>query len=102
MKTETNQTSKMMSVYDSKAEVFFPPYICRTYGEAERAFTDEANHKDSKVGAHPADYVLFHVADWDMRKGEVISLEKGIKSLGSGVNFVRPKEDPNQQKMQLA
>lgn len=100
MMKEIVNVERVMSIYDSKSEVFLKPFVTRTFGEAERVFKRASNDKETAVGQYPEDHTLFHVADWDQRTGKMIEIN-AIRSLGTGINFVKPPEDADQHKMQL-
>lgn len=80
-------THGLYSVFDSKAEVWSPPFIARNSAEATRTFEQAVNDGNTMVCKYPLDYALFEVGSWDCDNGEVIS---GVpKNLGLGVTFVR-------------
>ena len=58
---------KVFTVYDLKSESYMPPFCVRAKGEAIRGFADQANDKNSAIGAHPSDYVLYELGDYDDR-----------------------------------
>lgn len=101
IKQEVVRVERVMSVYDSKAEIFLKPFTVRTFGEAERNFRQVANDENTNIGLYPEDFTLFHVGDWDSCKGKMIELT-AIKSLGTAINYVTPKENKDQEKLQLA
>lgn len=49
------------AVYDAKVKTFMRPLMARSFGEAERAFSDAVRHPESDYSRHPEDYSLFHV-----------------------------------------
>lgn len=57
------------SVFDRKSLIFSPPFYSQTDGSAVRALTDGVSDVNSAIGAHPADYVLFYVGNYDDQKG---------------------------------
>jgi len=63
---------KVFSVYDSKAAAYMTPFFLRTEGEAVRSFMDEVNRSGSGFNAHPEDFVLMLVGDWDAVEGSLI------------------------------
>lgn len=73
----------MYVIFDCKAEYYKPPFVMRSKGEVIRAFTDLCNDKESAVGQHPEDYILYHIADWYESTGQIdiivpVSLGKAI------------------------
>lgn len=60
----------VFAVYDSKLAAFFPPFFCQHAAIAKRSFMAIANDKVSQVYAHPQDFTLFEIADWDDETGE--------------------------------
>ena len=58
-------TTKLYTIYDSKAAMYAFPFKSRTNGEAIRAFTNIANDKQHLIGQHPEDYILFHCGTYD-------------------------------------
>lgn len=80
---------KVFSVFDSKAEVFQQPFFSLTKGQALRGFTDAANDKNHPMGAHPEDYALFEIGEFDDATGRVEPLKSPV-SLGLAIEFVRP------------
>ena len=56
---------KLFTVYDLKSQAYMPPFCVRAKDEAIRSFADQANNKDTGIGAHPSDYVLYELGDYD-------------------------------------
>jgi hypothetical protein len=81
---------KMCSIYDSKAEAWMTPMFFQAVGQAVRSFSDAVNDKSSEFGKHPEDYVLFAVADFDDRSGEVDA--SVCESLVKGINLVKESD----------
>lgn len=78
---------KVFSVYDSKSETYSPPMLYTTKGEAIRAFSDQANNKESSLCLHSEDFTLFEVGEWDDQSGEFNSKPKA--SCGLAIEFKR-------------
>lgn len=55
------------AVYDSAVEAFGQPFFVAHVGAAVRSFTDEVNRAapDNALHAHPDDYELFCLAEYD-------------------------------------
>jgi len=60
---------KVVSVRDSALDAFSRPFCVPTLGAAQRSFQDECNNKDSPVYAHPKDYELFCIGDFEETTG---------------------------------
>lgn len=76
---------KVYSVYDSKAGAYLPPFMMRSHGEAIRGFQDVVNDGKSMFSAHPEDYTLFHIADFDEISGKY-KLPTAQEALATGLN----------------
>lgn len=57
------------SIYDRKALVYSPPFYAVNHGSAIRMVTDTVSDPNTSLSRHPADYVLYHVGQWDDAKG---------------------------------
>lgn len=71
------------SVRDSKAGIFFPPFLQLSESEAIRNFTDVANQKDKGIGLHPEDYCLFYMGTFDDNTGEFCLVSPSSIALAS-------------------
>lgn len=71
----------IFSIYDEKAEAFYPPFFLQTTGMALREITDCVNDPQHKFGAHPADYTLFQIGVFDNKNGEITHLKKPLGCL---------------------
>ncbi len=83
------------TVHDVKAHAYLPPFVLPTNEMAIRTMTDCVNDKGHNFGAHPEDYTLFLIGEWDNVTGKVEDLDK--ISLGNGLDFIVVKshiEDP--------
>lgn len=61
----------LYSVYDSKAEFFQNPIAAQREGDIVRKFGDLCRNPDTEYGAHPEDYALFRVGDFDESNAEI-------------------------------
>lgn len=61
------------AVYDVKAGNFATPFFFLNDGVAIRNFTDLTNDPQSRVNAHPGDYSLYSMGDYDDNSGLVKS-----------------------------
>lgn len=66
---------KVYSVYDQKTNIYNTPFYNSTHGEAERNFKDAVNEPNSRLGAHPEDYTLAHIGEYDDNTGKLTSLK---------------------------
>lgn len=83
----------LVSVRDKKAEAFHPPYAVPTKGIAIRAFGDALLKGGSDLSAHPEDFDLFQVGEFDQISGRV-----GVfppVSICSGLDFRKDENNEN-------
>lgn len=80
---------KVFTVRDVKSESYMPPFTMRTKGEAIRSFSDTANSKDSGIGSHPEDYVLFYLGEYDELTAK-FDLTSAPEAMGVALDYVRP------------
>lgn len=79
---------KVFAVRDQKAESFVQqPFFCLQTGQAVRGFIDAVNDKQTEIYAHPSDYELFEIGEFDQETGFLIPREKGVQPLGNGSSF---------------
>lgn len=76
---------RVFSVYDVKAEMFSPPWVMGTIGEATRAFQDLANDANSSVSKHPGDFKLCCLGEFDNVTGVLVPAQ--IDSLGFASDY---------------
>mgnify|MGYP000210770145 CR=1 FL=1 len=62
-------------------------------GQAIRDFTDACNNPESKFYAHPEDYTLMHIGEYDDSLGKMFSPEVAT-ALGRGIDFKTPQPIP--------
>lgn len=84
---------KVLTVYDSKAEAYLPPFYMRTTAEAIRAFEATCNDTESNMSRYPEDYTLFEIGDWDDDKGNITMYETK-KSLGLAIEYKKQTKLP--------
>lgn len=80
----------VFSVYDEKADAFLPPFILPNQAMAKRVFADCINSDSHQFGAHPPDYTLFRLGQFNDHDGQFL-LERAKQSLGNGVEFRDPE-----------
>lgn len=78
---------KVYAVYDSKVEAYLVPFLMKSRGESLREFTTAVNSKESKLNAHPADFTLFEIGDWDGNEGSYAMYDSKI-NLGTALEFI--------------
>lgn len=76
------------TIHDSAAEAFMRPFFAQSSGAAIRSFSDLVNgtERDHPVAAHPEDYTLFEIGQFNERTGQLVSCEP--RSLGNGITFL--------------
>lgn len=63
-------TQKTYSVRDSKTEIFSPPFMAHTHGEAERNFKQACQDTQSQICKFPEDYDLYYLGEYDNNTGK--------------------------------
>ncbi|QCQ84772.1 nonstructural protein [Blackfly microvirus SF02] len=61
----------LCTVFDSKVGSFAPTFCCKSRGEAIRSFEDAVRDPKMPFAAHPADYALFAVGEFDDLSGDI-------------------------------
>jgi len=69
----------MYSVYDIKAEAYAPPFFLARDEVAKRTFLDAMSDPGHPMAAHPEDYVLYRLADFDDETGTVASVKQPVQ-----------------------
>lgn len=64
----------IVAIRDLAVGSFVQPMFFPSRQAAVRAFSDECNRKDSQLRAHPADYSLWLIGEFDEIAGEVSPL----------------------------
>lgn len=67
------------AVRDRQLDAFLRPFTAESIGQAQRAFTDEVNRKDSDMYKHPEDYELFQIGTFDTNTGEIQATAKPVQ-----------------------
>ena len=81
-------------VYDSVAKIYKTPMFFINTAQAERSFANEANRPESEIAAHPADFSLVHIGEFDEEEGKLIPLDQPT-SLGLAVKYKNPEPSPD-------
>lgn len=63
---------KVLSVRDRAVDAFGTPIFVQAVGQAVRSFSDEVNREGSPFHAHPEDYDLFLIGDYDEQTGTLV------------------------------
>lgn len=68
----------LITLCDTKAGTYSNPTSHPSIEQARREFADAVNSGDktNSVALHPEDFCLMHVGSFDIRTGELVSLEK--------------------------
>lgn len=68
----------MFSVRDSASELFGRPFFATAPGAAARSFKDEVMRKEpgNDLAAHPDDFTLYHLGQFDDSDGAISIFEK--------------------------
>ena len=64
----------MYSVVDAKTGVYAAPFVLLTDGQAMRSFIDSAKDEKSMFFAHPEDFSLVRLGDFDDSLGLLVPL----------------------------
>lgn len=62
---------KLIAVQDIKAQAFLNPICVRTTAEGIRHFEAQVKNKDSLFNAHPTDFILFEIGDYNELTGSI-------------------------------
>lgn len=65
---------KVFSIYDVKAKTFSPPFVCPHTGQALRDFSDLVQDPKTRIAAHPEDYNLQCLGEYDDCSGKISGL----------------------------
>lgn len=71
----------LCSVFDTKVGAYAPPFCCKTKGEAIRSFSDACKDEKMPFRAHPGDYRLCFLGDFDDNSGRLIAAVNGPEPL---------------------
>lgn len=79
----------MYTLYDVKAEVYFPPFVAGHVAEALRIFGDLLSDPQSRLAKHPTDYRLYKVGEFEVDTGLVRPLSTGVLLIEEGLALVK-------------
>lgn len=78
-------------VYDEKAKAYLPPFFLPNEDMAIRVFGDCVNSSDHQFGAHPSDYTLFSLGEFDIETAEFTI--NPPRKVFNGVEIKKAKKD---------
>jgi len=62
---------RIYTIYDTKAEHYGNPVFVRTDAEARRGFGQVAVDRQTEIGRHPEDFILYRIGTWDAETGRI-------------------------------
>jgi len=77
---------KVFAVYDQAVKQYLRPFQMNTLAEATRGWIDVVNDPKTDFHKHPADYTLFHIAEYDESTGMFRNLDCP-EVVGSALKF---------------
>lgn len=74
----------MYCIRDRATDSFGNPMFLMSHGQAIRSFTDEVNRAatDNTIYAHPDDYDLYHLGEYDTVQGEFKPIKPSMILVG--------------------
>lgn len=63
----------LCAVFDSKVGAYAPPFHVRSRGEAIRSFEDACRDDKMPFKAHPSDFTLYYIGEFDDNSGVLLS-----------------------------
>lgn len=78
----------LYSVFDHKAAAYNMPFVKPTPGTAERQFLDWAQEEGSSIKAHPEDYTLMYLGEWDDQTGELFPPKTGASPVCNALTLL--------------
>lgn len=79
---------KAYTVFDSKAELFLPPFYEQSAGTAIRSFETAVNTPDHQFNKYPSDYTLFELGEYDQHTAG-FNLHQAPVNLGLAITFLK-------------
>lgn len=86
--------TKVFAIYDCKVEAFMAPFMMQAVGQAIRAVQDAASDPKTQFHKHPADFTLFHIANFNEATGEYENLQAKA-NLGTILEIQGARGAPN-------
>lgn len=79
---------KLYSIKDTVTGLWTEPAVMNNDAEALRAFRTMAEDRDTMIGAHPEDYELHQIGDWNQEHGSIENVCNNFLAKG-----LKPKEE---------
>jgi hypothetical protein len=89
---------KVFAVRDSAVGGFMNPFVAPAVGLAARSFADEVNRPDTPLNAHPEDYELFELGEFDSDSGRINAHPSPV-SISRGKEVFIPKSSDSQLRL---
>ncbi len=103
--------TQIFVIYDSKANAYMQPWFLTTIPMAIRAFQDCIADPKHNFGAHPEDYTLFDIGQFDAQTAKInwtppVSLGNGLEHItqneqNAQPDFFETEEGPYKPQNQL-
>ncbi len=84
--------TKIFAIYDNKAQAYMQPFFALTAGLALRTFSDSSNSQDTIFHAHPTDFCLYEIGEFNDETAE-INTHKETKNLGLAADYLLEGHD---------
>ena len=88
-------TQELYAIHDNKASFFMTPWPCRNVGIARREFAGACANPETAMGKFPADFVLYHVGEYDDHDASVKSLTLPVR-ICDGVEILQMAKAENE------
>lgn len=75
---------KVIAVRDHALDAFIAPQFAVATGQAMRTFMDEVNNPQSPIGAHPEDYDLYLIGEFDEIEGRLFPMDSPQRLVAGG------------------
>lgn len=85
----------VVSVYDSKVSAFATPFFVRSRGEALRSFEDACGDEKLPFRAHPEDYALYIVGEFEDSAGMLMPMDAPYRLCAASDFVIRPSNPAN-------
>lgn len=83
---------KIFAVYDSAVGAYMQPFFMQSKGQAIRAWQDTINDSKTQFHAHPSDFTLFELGEYDDENGTFTNLPAKL-SLGTALELLSKIQD---------
>lgn len=83
---------RIVAIRDRAVDGFGIPIFVHHINEGIRTFKDEINREGSVFGAHPDDYDLYHVGDFNDATGEITPIKPSQLAIGKSMVVDLTKE----------